>query len=81
MVPLETLPAYTVGEIEYIVENECIEHLTDLTRRRSVIALLGNNSEQVLHELASVAGGILDWDSDRQKKEVTLALEDAASGQ
>lgn len=78
--PLETLSGYTVGEIEYIAENECIEHLTDLTRRRSVIALLGNNSENILEELVRVTGKILDWDSERQKKEIAMALEDAASG-
>ena len=78
--PLRTLPDYTVGEIEYIAGNECVEHLTDLTRRRSVIALLGNSSEKVLIELARVAGGVLDWDPDRRRMEVALALEDAASG-
>ena len=80
-VPLDTLPGYTIGEIEHVVENECVERLTDLTRRRSVIALLGNSTEIVLAELAQVAGGILNWDPDRQKREVAMALEDAASGQ
>jgi len=78
--PLEALPGYSVGEIEYIAGNECIGHLTDLTERRSLITLLGNSSEEVLEELARVAGGVLDWSPERRRQEVASALEAASSG-
>ncbi len=72
--PLKTLPGYSVGEIRWMVENECVGHLMDLVRRRSLIALLGDATEDVLAELATIAGGCLDWDADRQKQEIATTL-------
>ncbi|MCF7957453.1 MAG: FAD-dependent oxidoreductase, partial [Phycisphaerae bacterium] len=72
--PLAALPEYTVGEIKTIVENECIGHLSDLVRRRSVIAMLGGATEAVLSELADIAGEVLDWDTARKEKEVRMAI-------
>jgi glycerol-3-phosphate dehydrogenase len=61
--------------LEYIAENECIEHLSDITRRRSIITITGRGKKAVLEELAKVAGNILGWDSDRQNQEAELAYE------
>lgn len=72
--PLTSLPDYTVGEIEHIAANEYVEHLTDLICRRSLIALLGQASQDALTELAEVVGQVLDWDSARKASEVELAL-------
>jgi len=72
--PLKSLPDYSVGEIEHIVANEYVEHLTDLICRRSLIALLGQATPDVLAELAEIAGGFLDWDPARRERELALAL-------
>ena len=77
--PLESLPDYSVGEIEYIAENECIRHISDLVRRRSVIAITGRASEAVLKELVDVVGRVLNWNQRRRQAEVEIALEDVAS--
>ncbi|MHC4636747.1 MAG: glycerol-3-phosphate dehydrogenase/oxidase [Planctomycetota bacterium] len=71
--PLENLSDYSVGEIEYIVQNECILHLSDITRRRSIISITGRAQKPALVELAQVAGNILGWDRERQSLEVELA--------
>ncbi|KPK49506.1 MAG: hypothetical protein AMK72_04370 [Planctomycetes bacterium SM23_25] len=72
--PLESLPAYTAGEIARIAADEYVEHLTDIICRRSTIALLGQATEGVLCELADVAATALGWDEARKKMEVELAL-------
>jgi glycerol-3-phosphate dehydrogenase len=77
--PLENLPDYSIGEIEYIVENECIRHLSDLVRRRSVIAITGRASEAVLTELADVVGRVLNWNRQRRQTEVEIALKEVRS--
>jgi len=78
--PLSTLPDYSVGEIKYIAENECIQHLTDLTRRRSIITLTGKANPQTLKELAQITGQTLEWPHDRQEKEIQQATEEATNG-
>jgi glycerol-3-phosphate dehydrogenase len=71
--PLKNLSEYSVGEIEYITENECVLHLSDITRRRSIITITGRSQKSVLEELAQIAGNILGWDSQRQNMEVEQA--------
>jgi glycerol-3-phosphate dehydrogenase len=71
--PLRNLSEYSIGEIEYIAENECILHLSDITRRRSIITITGRGQKPALEELAKVAGNILGWDGERQNMEVEQA--------
>ena len=78
--PLKTLSGYSVGEIEYIAENECVMHLSDIARRRSIITITGYGEEAVLVEVAEVAGKVLGWDSERKSKEVELARIEATNG-
>jgi glycerol-3-phosphate dehydrogenase len=72
--PLRSLPAYTVGEIEQIVATEYVVHLSDLICRRSIIALLGDAKPEVLRELADIAGGVLGWDEARRQQELEYRL-------
>ncbi len=74
--PLKLLPGYTVGEIEGIVANDYVLHLGDLVCRRTLIALLGDAREEVLRELAGIAGPLLHWDHARQEQEVQRASQD-----
>jgi glycerol-3-phosphate dehydrogenase len=75
--PLRTLPDYTAGEIRLIAESEQVAHLSDLVRRRSVITLLGQSTEESLRELAEIVGSALGWDAERRGREVALALGEA----
>lgn len=72
--PLESVPDYTVGEIARIAADEYVEHLTDLTCRRSVIALLGRAGPRAVAELADVVGAALGWDEARKAREIADAL-------
>ncbi len=71
--PLQNKPDYTRYEIEYIIENELVEHLTDLTCRRSLLAMLGDAREALLKELAEIAAPLLCWDEKRREEEVQAA--------
>jgi glycerol-3-phosphate dehydrogenase len=74
--PLKNLSEYSIGEIEYIAENECILHLLDITRRRSIITLTGRGEKEVFEEIAQIAGNILGWDSERQNQEAEQAYKE-----
>ncbi len=78
--PLKTLPSFTVGEIRHIAETECVRHLSDLVRRRSVITFLGKATEEVLKELSSIIGNQLGWNKEQQLNEIDMALEEAQNG-
>lgn len=78
--PLKTLPDYTVGEIEHITRTECILHLSDLVRRRSVITFLGQATADALEELSSIMAPILGWDESQRKDEIEMALTEAKDG-
>ncbi|MBE0536772.1 MAG: glycerol-3-phosphate dehydrogenase/oxidase [Phycisphaerae bacterium] len=78
--PLTTLPDYSTGEIKHIAENECIQHLTDLTRRRSIITLTGKAHPQALKELAQITADVLNWPENRQQQEIQQAEEEATDG-
>jgi len=75
--PLQSLPAYTVGEIRMLAESEQVVHLSDLVRRRTLITLLGEADEAALTEIAAIAGDVLGWDEDQRRSEVAAALKEA----
>ncbi len=70
--PLQSVPEYTVEEIQRIAMNEQVVHLSDLIHRRSTIALLGRATPDALVELAEVVGGVLEWDAGRRQQEARL---------
>ncbi len=78
--PLNTLPDYSVGEIKHIAKNECIHHLSDLARRRSIITLTGKAKPEALKELAKITAEVLDWTPDRQQQEIQIAAQEAENG-
>lgn len=78
--PLKSLPGYTVGEIRNIAENDCILHLSDLVRRRSVITFLGRSTVPVLEEICEIISASMGWDEQQRKEEIEMASEEAKDG-
>lgn len=74
--PLKTLPDYSRREIEFLAQYEKIVHLDDLFLRRSMLAMLGQLTQERVDELANVLGDTLGWDRVKKKDEVrrTLAI-------
>ncbi len=72
--PLKTLPAYSVGEIAYLVKNEMAAHLDDLLLRRTKTAWVGALSREAVEELGSIMAQSQGWSKEQEQGEVERAL-------
>jgi len=68
--PLWALPTYTRREILFMAEQEKIVHLDDLILRRTMMALLGQLSYEMLVELAGVLASAIHWPEERSQQEI-----------
>jgi glycerol-3-phosphate dehydrogenase len=73
--PLKSLPDYTRREIMFLVQNEKVVRLDDLLLRRTMLAMLGRLTKEVVQELADVLGDCIGWDAKQKNSEVTYALD------
>jgi len=68
--PLTSLPHYTKREIEFLVRHEAAYHIEDVMLRRSLIAMLGHNSKEVIAEIGTIMAQVLGWDKARLESEI-----------
>ena len=73
--PLQHHPTYTTGEIEFILQNEYVQHLDDLLLRRTAIALLGELTAGLLDELLAILARLREWPADRTAAERRRVVE------
>ena len=71
---LRTLPDYSMREIIFLASHEKIIHLDDFIMRRSMLAMLGRVTREVLDELAGVFANALGWSKEEKKAEVERTL-------
>jgi glycerol-3-phosphate dehydrogenase len=64
------LPEYSRREIQFMASQESIVHLDDLILRRTIMALLGQLSLDLLEELAVVLAAVLAWSQERAQQEI-----------
>ncbi len=69
-----SLPDYSYREIAFLAHNEKVAHLDDLILRRSLLAMLGRVTREMIEELSNVLGNILGWDAERKKAEAARTL-------
>ena len=67
---LRSLPDYSLREIIFIARHEKICHLDDFLLRRSMLAMLGRVTGEMIEELAKALGNALGWDEERKAAEV-----------
>lgn len=67
--PLESLPDYSLREIEHICVEELVGSLADIVFRRTTIAITGRLTSQVLEEIAAIAARACGWPEDRTRRE------------
>jgi glycerol-3-phosphate dehydrogenase len=72
--PLRSLPEYSQREIQFMASQESIVHLDDLILRRTIMALLGQLSLDLLEELAVVLAPVLEWSQERTRQEIERTL-------
>ena len=71
---LRTIPDYSRREITFLVQHEKICHLDDFILRRTMLAMLGRITREMIEELADVFGNILGWNVEQRQAEVTRTL-------
>lgn len=71
--PLVSLPQYSRREVRYLAENEKVVHLDDFLLRRTLIAMLGYASGDVLREIASILADALSWSDEQSRQEIERA--------
>jgi glycerol-3-phosphate dehydrogenase len=71
--PLKNLPGYTTEEIRWLVRDEWVVTLTDLTHRRTPIAFTGQLTEKALKEIAAIVGKELGWNATEVKANIASA--------
>ena len=66
---------YSRREVEFLMREERVARLDDLLLRRSLIAMLGELTRELLDELAEIAAEALCWSAERQEQEIQRAIE------
>ena len=72
-IPLCHAPDYARGEITALVQRDQVCHLDDLLLRRTLLAIRGQLTPQLLEETAQITGASLGWDAPRIDWEVARA--------
>ncbi|MBK7319142.1 glycerol-3-phosphate dehydrogenase/oxidase [Candidatus Villigracilis affinis] len=72
--PLKTLPSYTRREIMFLAQYEKISRLDDLLLRRTMLAMLGRLTKEIVLETADVLGDALGWSSEQKTAEAERTL-------
>ncbi|HET9589803.1 MAG TPA: glycerol-3-phosphate dehydrogenase/oxidase, partial [Anaerolineales bacterium] len=71
---LRSLPDYSRREIIFLGQNEKIIHLDDFVLRRSMLAMLGRLTHEMINELADVFANALGWNAEQRATEVARTL-------
>ncbi|HKJ38186.1 MAG TPA: glycerol-3-phosphate dehydrogenase/oxidase [Anaerolineales bacterium] len=71
---LLTLPDYSMRELVFLATHEKIIHLDDFVLRRSMLAMLGLLSREMLDELAGVFANAFGWTKEQRNSEVEHTL-------
>jgi glycerol-3-phosphate dehydrogenase len=72
----QTIPSfstYTVKEIEYLTQNEMVEHVQDILLRRTNLAISGEVTKAMVKEIAAIVGSVLGWSKKQISAEAALA--------
>ncbi|MBL8130842.1 MAG: glycerol-3-phosphate dehydrogenase/oxidase [Anaerolineae bacterium] len=72
--PLAAHPAYSIGEMLYLAQQERVEHLDDVVQRRTMIAMQGETTLPLLEEIAEIIAPTLGWSPERQAAEVARTV-------
>ncbi|HEX9332169.1 MAG TPA: glycerol-3-phosphate dehydrogenase C-terminal domain-containing protein, partial [Anaerolineales bacterium] len=71
---LKSLPDFTLREIIFLAQHEKICRLDDFVLRRSMLAMLGRVTGDMIEELARALGNALGWDEEQTAAEVARTL-------
>lgn len=69
---------YSFAELDYIVKNECVEHLLDVILRRTTLAITGSLTAYDLEQISTVADAALGWGAERTRQEMEDVVQQLA---
>ncbi|WFS04846.1 glycerol-3-phosphate dehydrogenase/oxidase [Rhizobium tumorigenes] len=61
---------HSLAEIDYILQNEGVEHLSDIVMRRTTLAITGSLTLNDLHRIAAAVAEMRGWDEARVSAEI-----------
>ena len=73
--PLTHDGRYSRREIQFLLLREKVERLDDLVLRRTLLAMLGDITRELLHELAAICARGLGWNDARKAQEIQRAID------
>ena len=68
--PLQTTREVSTRELEYMVLQEQVQHISDVIIRRTALAFNGLVSAELIDEIADILGTYLDWTAAERKGEI-----------
>jgi glycerol-3-phosphate dehydrogenase len=71
---LRSLPDYSMREIIFLATHEKILHLDDFFLRRSMLAMLGLLTREMVDEVAGVLANAIGWSNEQKKAEIERTL-------
>lgn len=72
---LQCQPSYSRREIAFLLKVEKVERLDDLLLRRTLLAMLGYATIELLHELAEICAESLNWTENRKAAEIQRTID------
>ncbi|MBX3062174.1 MAG: glycerol-3-phosphate dehydrogenase/oxidase [Anaerolineae bacterium] len=72
--PLQHQPHYSYREISYIIDHEYVTSLSDLVLRRTLLAILGELSSELIEELATIMASQHHWTLEIKKTQIDALL-------
>lgn len=73
--PLADLPTYSKHEIVYLIRDEMVTRIEDIVLRRSLIAWLGQLTDNLMQDLADICAEELDWSSEQRSNALENAIQ------
>ncbi|MBL8152582.1 MAG: glycerol-3-phosphate dehydrogenase/oxidase [Anaerolineae bacterium] len=73
--PFRAAPSFSHREVIFLAQREKVVHLEDFLLRRSLIAMLGLTTADLLEETAAVLAPVLGWSEDRITEEIERAVQ------
>lgn len=71
---LRSLPDYSRREITFILQHEKVIHIDDFLLRRSMLAMLGQVTREMIDDLAGVFSNFFGWTTEQREAEVIRTL-------
>jgi glycerol-3-phosphate dehydrogenase len=72
--PLSHHPGYSRREIQFMVEREYALHIDDVILRRTLLAILGQLSFELIAELGAIMAASLGWSPEQSQQEIAQTL-------